>query len=347
MLKSIFQFEQSKDLKEISELDEEVGKFTRMFDTQMRQETHSEVEKVRGIIESLKRPVGRLVDASAIYVKTLQEQQFHDFLKWLSPVPFSHHHARHSSERLPGSTKWLLDHSQYVSWKTRSASSLLLLHGIPGCGKTSLTSTVIDVLLDEKHKNELAAPVAYFYCGDSKVGRGRAEPDEVMRSLIRQFAVINKTKHEIQEQVSLEYERRAAEAKLDGFEVPRLQSFDCANMILNVLASNPATIVVDGVDEVETVRRYALLESLIRIRDESSSVVKIFLSSRDDVNIFAHLPDAIMVRVQETDTRRDMELFVRHRVSTAIANRNLLDGNVPRSLQDDLISFLLDRAGEM
>jgi hypothetical protein len=129
--------------------------------------------------------------------------------------------------------------------------------------------------------------------------------------------------------------------------VPKLRCSDCASLILDVLESNPATIVVDGVDEVAESRRHELLRSLIRIRDESPSVIKILLSSRDSSNVFAHLSDAERLRVHEDDTQQDMELYVRHCVSTAIANRNLLDGDVPEDLQKDLVSFLVNRAGEM
>ncbi|KAK2774275.1 hypothetical protein FQN52_004300 [Onygenales sp. PD_12] len=347
MLKSVFQSTQDNELREIAEDDKEVGNLARIFDTQVQQDIHSEVEKVRQILETLQSPITRSVDASTVYAKTMKEQQFQDLLKWLSPVPFSHHHARHSGERLRNSTSWLLGHPQYASWKASSSSSLLLLHGVPGCGKTSLVSAVVDAFLDEKNKNPLAAPLMYFYCGDSRVGRGRADPDEIMRSLIRQLAVIDKTEHKVHEEIQIDYERREALAKLDGFEVPWLRSSDCADLILKILGNNPATIVIDGVDEVEQHRRHTLLESLIRVRDESSSVIKIFVSSRDDSNIFARLPDAAMLRVQETNTRQDMELFVKYRVSTAIKNRNLLDGNVPPSLEDGLVRFLLDRAGEM
>ncbi|KAK2804368.1 hypothetical protein FQN50_006659 [Emmonsiellopsis sp. PD_5] len=347
MLKSVFQSTQDNELREIAEEDKEVGNLARIFDTQVRQDIHSEVEKVRQILETLQSPITRSVDASTVYANTMKEQQFQDLLKWLSPVPFSHHHARHSSERLRDSASWLLGHPRYASWKASSSSSLLLLHGVPGCGKTSLVSAVVDTFLDEKSKNPLAAPVMYFYCGDSRVGRGRADPDEIMRSLTRQLAVIDKTEHKVHEEIQVDYERREALAKLDGFEVPWLRSSDCADLILKILGNNPATIAIDGVDEVEQHRRHALLESLIRVRDESSSVIKIFLSSRDDSNIFARLPDAVMLRVQETNTRQDMELFVKYTVSTAIKNRNLLDGNVPPSLEDDLVRFLLDRAGEM
>lgn len=47
--------------------------------------------------------------------------------------------------------------------------------------------------------------MAYLYCGDSRFGRSWADPDEVMRSLTRQFAIVDREKLKIHEQISLEY----------------------------------------------------------------------------------------------------------------------------------------------
>lgn len=68
----------------------------------------------------------------------------------------------------------------------------MLLHGIPGSGKTYLVSAVIYAFLAERSSNALSAPIAYFYCGDSRFGRNWADPDELMRSLTRQFAIVDR-----------------------------------------------------------------------------------------------------------------------------------------------------------
>ncbi|KAJ5374307.1 hypothetical protein N7517_006313 [Penicillium concentricum] len=143
------------------------------------------------------------------------------------------------------------DSQDRQNWVETSTSSILLLHGIPGSGKTSLASSVMDSFLEHKSQNPLAAPLAYFYCGDSKVGRGWADPDEIMGCLTRQFAVIDRQNLEVHEHVLLEYQRKAAEAKLDGFDVPKLKVSQCVDLILGILGSNPVVLVVEGVDEIE------------------------------------------------------------------------------------------------
>ncbi|OQE87185.1 hypothetical protein PENNAL_c0020G03071 [Penicillium nalgiovense] len=347
VVKSVFGKSQIEEIDQIAKLDEEIMKLAHIRDSQIQQETFIQVDKIRKILETLQSPICRLVDASMTYAKALEEKKFRAVIDWLSSVPYIHHQKRHSEDRLLNSAQWLFRHPQYIEWKGSSSSSIFLLYGIPGSGKTCLTSAVVDNFLREHTLNSLSAPVAYFYCGDSRFGRSWADPDEVMRSLTRQFAITDRERLKVHESITLEYARREAEAKLDGFEKPRLRATECADLILNILGANPAVIIVDGVDEVEEFRRHELLNELIRIRDESASVVKIFLSSRENSNVMAGLQDASMLRVQETDTRQDMEVFVEHCVSTAISARNLLDGNVSDDLRHKLTQFLLNRAGEM
>ncbi|KAJ5153860.1 uncharacterized protein N7500_009299 [Penicillium coprophilum] len=348
-VKSVFQTSQNEELEEISKLDGELIKLAQIVDSQEQRQISIQTETIQRIAETLRRPVCRLIDSSTMYTKTLENDKFYAVLKWLSTTPYYQHHQLHSETRLSGSAQWLLDHPRFKEWKGSSSSSLFLLHGIPGSGKTHLTSAVIESFLNESSLNPLSAPVAYFYCGDSRLGPSWADPDEIMLSLVRQFAIIDRQMLRIREQVALEYARREAEAKLEGLsDPPRIRGTQAAELILSILSSNPATIVVDGVDEIEEHRRHELLDQLIRVRDESASVVKIFISSRDNVNVMAGLPkDALVLRIQETDTRHDVELYVDHCVRNAISTRSLLHGNVSDDLQIKLKQFLLKRAGEM
>ena len=147
--------------------------------------------------------------------------------------------------------------------------------------------------------------------------------------------------------LSNEYERREAESKVDGFEVPRMRISECVQLILDLTRSNPATIVVDAVDEEQENRQYELLEALKQIMDGLSSVVNVFITSRDNSTVFAQLPAAQSIRIDSDDTQDDMKLFVRYHVALAAESRGLLHGNVPDKLQEDLVEALLDGAKEM
>lgn len=170
LVNSVFQTSQNEELEKIAELDTEVDRLTRISDAEVQLQIQDDMHKTQTIPKSIQTPFSRVVDASTIYAKSVEEQQFRQLLTWMSSVPYLQHHARHSEARLQGSTEWLFKHPRYTEWNETSTSSILLLHGIPGSGKTSLTSSVVDSFLRSKSQNPLAAPVAYFYCGDSKMG---------------------------------------------------------------------------------------------------------------------------------------------------------------------------------
>lgn len=60
-------------------------------------------------------------------------------------------------------------------------SSVLWLHGIPGSGKTKLTSLVVDELVQTNK-------VAYFYCIRSPAEPHRGQCDKIVASIVRQLA---------------------------------------------------------------------------------------------------------------------------------------------------------------
>src|SRR3569833_330709 len=85
----------------------------------------------------------------------------------------------------------------------------------------------------------------------------------------------------------------------------------------------------------------------VPIREESASVVKILVSSRNSSQTFAQLPHALKLHIEESETRKDMEAYICHRISVAVTSYRLLGGTFPRAVQDELVDFLIKGAGEM
>ena len=328
-------------------LDGEIRRFTDVFTVDTQIETAKGVASMGALLASLSEPIKRLVDHSSISAQVLHENRHLQLLQWLSTVPFSSHHKRHSERRIPASGQWLLDHERYRHWRNTSSSSIFLLHGIMGSGKTSLASAVVDSFLHERSDNASSAPIAYFYCTKNSAETERSNPDEIMRSILRQLTISHGSSSTVHETILHEYERRQAAAKVDGFEITKLQTADCLKLILGTTAANPATIVIDAVDEIHPSLRHVLLSALTQIVQDSLSVVKVFVTSRDDSNICALLPDSVTVRIQSNCTRNDMDIFVYREVSSAIQNRRMLNGVVSDNLKRELMDVLIAGAGEM
>lgn len=334
-------------MAKIKVLDGHISSLLEVFTIDLQINTANGVAAMHSLFSSLNDPIKRLLDQSSVSTHVLQGNEYLQLLQWLSPVPFSRHHKRHSESRIPSSGQWLLDHHQYVNWRNSSSSSMFLLHGILGSGKTSLASAVVDTFLRESFGQASPAPTAYFYCTKNSAERERSNSDEIMRSILRQLTVSDRNSPIVHERVLREFEIRQAEAKADGFEIRRLQASECVRIILDITAANPATIILDAVDEIEYSLRHVLLSALTQIVQDSLNVVKVFVTSRDDSNIHALLPDALAVRIQKGHVNQDMDEFVHREVSMAIQNRRMLNGAVSDSLKQALTSVLLAGAGEM
>ncbi|CAM1510988.1 Fc.00g085010.m01.CDS01 [Cosmosporella sp. VM-42] len=189
--------------------------------------------------------------------------------------------------------------------------------------------------------------LAYFYCSKNASEVELSDPKEIMRSITRQLGVTISAQKTIHSAIVNDYERREAEAKIEGFDVARLSLQDCIRMILSITGSDPVTIVIDAIDEVQPKSRYELVESLQQIVRDSASVVKIFVTSRDDDQVLSLLTNASALRIEAENNRQDMEGFVHDQVALAVNNRRLLTGNISSQLKADLSKALIEGAGEM
>jgi predicted ATPase len=111
-------------------------------------------------------------------VKLTQKQE--KMYDWLAaPDPSTNYHKA-SSQRQEGTGLWFLQRDVFQKWQTEQ-HSFVWLHGIPGCGKTILSSTIINYL--EKTYPEQILLYFYFDFNDSS----KQTLENVVRSLIGQL----------------------------------------------------------------------------------------------------------------------------------------------------------------
>lgn len=77
----------------------------------------------------------------------------------------------------------MLEGEQFTRWK-KSAASRLWLYGIPGCGKTILSSTIINHLL-QHCDDDTSMVTAYFYFDFNDAQK--QDPEQMLRSLLCQL----------------------------------------------------------------------------------------------------------------------------------------------------------------
>ena len=83
-----------------------------------------------------------------------------------------------------GTGQWLLDSPEFQTW-LRADKQTLFCPGIPGAGKTILTSIVVDELTT-RFRNDETIGIAYIYCNFRRKHEQKAE--DLLASLLKQLA---------------------------------------------------------------------------------------------------------------------------------------------------------------
>ncbi|ETS85593.1 hypothetical protein PFICI_03618 [Pestalotiopsis fici W106-1] len=301
----------------------------------------SPTESLKSVVTSIMGPTQRLSQRGPMPRDDLSPEARRIIFDWLSPVKYQTHHLVETKDRLPNSGAWMFRSSQFRNWRDSSISETLWLHGMPGCGKTKLASAVIDLDLGvgNAHTSN-AAPLAYFYCSRNSAEPERWDPSEVLRCIARQlcrddpdFFVYEPLKHL--------YEK--ADKPRHGER--RIDNDACVELVLQLLRENPATIVIDALDELDPDRRHSLLESLDQIVKRSANVIKVFMTSRDDLDISIRLRSTPNLYISASSNQIDVASFIDVKIHEAVDQKKLLGGNVPPGLILKMKETLNDGAG--
>ena len=216
-------------------------------------------------------------------------------LSLLSRVPYSHHFASHRDARLPGTGKWLLQHRGFRDWEAKSLYSSLLLHGIAGCGKTSLCTAVIEKYLDDVSQTPTTAPLAYYYCNSSDPGLEGQPAEDVLSSLAIRVTVSPLPSRQTHDAVITLCQQSYQQAKMDGFGLAKLNISECVELVIAALAGNLVILVIDALDKVEEPKE--LVDALEALISKSGNVVNMFMTTPDNPDVFAMLLAANNIHV--------------------------------------------------
>lgn len=198
---------------------------------------------------------------------------------------------------------------------------------------------VIDHLTSLCHKYE---PVVYFYCNRNE--SQRRTPEVVMRAIVKQLSVVLPGDDQLPEVVVQEYKGREKEGLADG----ALRLSECEKLIVSLLDIHPqTTIIIDALDEVYQDKRWTLISSLQKLIVQSPSLVKVFVSSRDNLEIRLKLEDVPNMYIEATDNRGDNTRYVMRELESATENRLLLTGEAPEKLKALSVETSERHANEM
>lgn len=200
---------------------------------------------------------------------------------------------------------------------------------------------MVDLVLENQKIPGSSEALAYFYC---KQGEAQlSEPEAILRSLGRQLST-KVTGPGLQKPTITAFENSRTKGKYDdglGIE-------ECVSLIVELVNLNlQTTIVIDALDECNSHTRHNLFRALRTIIKTSTSLVKIFLSSRNDDDIELQFGGEPNISIDVTDSVADIELYVREEVERCIKEKRLLRGKIDDTLKELVISTLISKAGGM
>ena len=183
-----------------------------------------------------------------------------------------------------------------------------------------------------------------FYCQRNTAELQRSDPTEVLRAILKQLLCHN-PQWQDKSLTAKEYRRREIEASKDGSEVSCLDMSETTDQIVGIASEMPVTILIDALDECRSDQRHQLLGALDTLLEKSAHLVKVFVSSRDDIDIVLRLKTHPNIYINIDDNKDDIHRYIQFEIQRAQSDRRLLKGMVSPELKT-LVSEILARKAE-
>lgn len=180
---------------------------------------------------------------------------------------------------------------------------------------------------------------AYFYCSRISGQVERGNPVDILKSLVLQLSCPLRGLP-IKANIVSKYESEKARGSRQAvFSIKESQE-----LIIELLTTyyDSTTIVIDALDEVDLRIRTKLLDCLTLLVQPRKTIVKIFVSSRNEPDIFIRLGKSENVLINSTDNAADIELYIEGEIEG-----RLLLGRATKDLKERVKATLNGRAQAM
>ncbi|KAK0644310.1 ankyrin repeat-containing domain protein [Cercophora newfieldiana] len=232
-----------------------------------------------------------------------KERDRRELLGWLChSVDTSINHNLAVEKREPETGDWFLESDQFSHW-VRSAD-FIWLHGIPGCGKTVLCSTIVEAT--KKICDSSADYIlAYFYFDFQRPAEHGVDP--MLRSLLRHICAGT-------EGIPAEIQELYAKHHPKGSQ-PGVMELEIALFGILDNLGKEIYIILDALDEVPDTKnkRPEILKLLRRLVESGRPNLHILATSRDEVDIHSCLAPLSNggISIQSSTVDADIQKYVR------------------------------------
>lgn len=230
---------------------------------------------------------------------SLNPDKHQEVLDWLTPVTYKAQLSYCIHLQVPGTGQWLLDSEEYRKWMI-TTSSALFCPGIPGTGKTMLSSIIVRNLQEVFSANETVG-ICYLYFDSRQKDKQNLE--HVMSNFLKQLSHRRDSSLKVVNQLYSQHEERKTRPSI----------IELSRAFYSVIEEySRVFIIVDALDECDTssFSRSRLISELNRFQSHFGS--NILVTSRPLPDIVASFKSAELLEIRAVDD--DISSYIDHRL---------------------------------
>ena len=285
---------------------------------ELRARLASNISLLNAFLGTIAISMTRATQAGVDRVTSHQVEQRHSqILDWLSPDDFSAQQTDLFRRHKEGTGQWLLNSHEFKLW-LRGERPTLFCPGIPGAGKTMLTSLIVHNL-QEMFGHDASVGIACIYCNFKR--QADQMVDHLLASLLKGLL---QGQTNFPQDVELLYQRH----KSKGSRPSITEWSDTIKAITRDWSR--IFLVIDALDECTGAgTRSRLLKEIASLQDHVN--VSFFATSRFIPDVLEEFNGQLMLEIRATD--EDVSTYITDRMTElpAFVRRNSM-------LQEEIVS---------
>ncbi|KAI0893464.1 hypothetical protein F4806DRAFT_498979 [Annulohypoxylon nitens] len=263
--------------------------------------------------------VSELSTCDSLHIKYDEERK-----ECLSSLRFDNTRFHKISKEFNGTLEWVWAPTVYKRWSTTEASSILVIEGKPGSGKSTTAKYYSDHLRKQDPGTESATIAKYFY--SARDGELHTSHDSMLRSIL--YDVLDQDESFFYSGVQAEYRMALREESTNTSHCwPNSRLEELLLLLRDHKSGKRLYIIIDAIDEANHHRRRDILKLLFRICSETKyCTIKVLITSRplgELETLILHHKSITEVLTLQDHTKSDIYHFTRSFMGELQVDRSL------------------------
>ncbi|KAL6834212.1 ankyrin repeat-containing domain protein [Trichoderma sp. SZMC 28015] len=291
------------------------------------------LQHVRSADVDSERPVKDIlqkVEEGVLHIEQLMDKsEVTKIVDWLTTANYGQQHDKHSETHKKGTSLWILETDEFQNWLNNSKQRLLC-QGMPGAGKTIMTSVVVDHLT-KTFKGDSDIGMAYIYC-TFKQPKSEHTTRSLLSSVLKQLAGGRETFPATTRSLYEQHEAKQTHASQEEL---------IADLKAVIELYSSVFIIIDALDECDLNAMHGFIYDLFMLQKHCS--VNIFATSRFIPEItewFTQVGSSFLeIRARASDIATYLDIEMKE------SSTSLIKSNI--NLQEDIKREICEAADGM